>query len=283
VLSDHRLLRWKTLMSPPLPSIPDYSVPGDALFPIAAADLIAGLGRGLTVMASFDEDHWRMTVADVAVRTAIPRTAARRYLLSLTHFGYAETDGKHFWLTPRVLRLGQGYLDAARLPRLVRPYIQQLSTATGETVNVSVLDGVAVVYIARSTSPRLVSIGFHAGQRAPAHVVSPGTVLLSTLKDAALQRWVDRHDFAGFTSNTITDRGAFLAQVKRARAQYHWIADGQLDAGLTGVAVPLQDRRGRVVAAIGMTVQSSQWSRERIVGELLPALEGTAQALRPVL
>jgi IclR family transcriptional regulator, pca regulon regulatory protein len=250
---------------------------------IAAADLIAGLGRGLAVMEAFDEDHWRMTIADVAARTAVPRTACRRHLLSLVHFGYAETDAKHFWLTPRVLRLGQGYLDAARLPRLVRPFIQQLSATSGETVNVSVLDGDEVVYVARSNSPRLVSIGFHSGDRAPAHVVSPGTVLLATLPDAALRRWVARHDFAGFTARTVTRRADFLEQVRRARAADHWISEGQLDAGLVGIAVALKDRRGRSVAAIGMTVQSSNWTRERIVAQLLAALQGTAQALRPVL
>lgn len=255
----------------------------EAPHPIAQADLIAGLGRGFTVIESFDDEHWRMTIAEVAARTGIPRTATRRYLLSLAHFGYADTDGKHFWLTPRVLRLGQGYLDAARLPRLVRPFIQQLANATGETVNVSVLDGDDVVYIARSTSPRLVSIGFQAGTRAPAHVVSPGTVLLATLKDPALLKWAAAHDFGAFTPNTVTDRDTFVEQVRRARLQDHWTAAGQLDAGLCGIAVPLRDRRGRCVAAVGMTVQRVQWSAERVVTELLPALQTTAQNLRQVL
>jgi IclR family transcriptional regulator, pca regulon regulatory protein len=266
----------------PRPTVASADI-GDAPHPIARADLIAGLGRGFRVVECFDDEHWRMTIAEVAARTAIPRTAARRYLLSLAHFGYADTDGKHFWLTPRVLRLGQGYLDAARLPRLVRPFIQQLANGTGETVNVSVLDADDVVYIARSTSPRLVSIGFQAGTRAPAHVVSPGTVLLATLKEAALLKWAAGHDFGAFTPNTPTDRDAFVEQVRRARLQDHWVADGQLDAGLSGIAVPLRDRRGRCVAAIGLTVQRVQWSAERIVTELLPALQATAQNLRPVL
>ena len=137
-------------------------------FPIAAQDLIAGLGRGLAVIESFDDDHPRMSPAEVSARTGIPRTAARRHLLSLCHFGYAQTDGKRFRLAPRVLRLGHSYLEAARLPRLVRPFIQRLSLATGETVNVSVLDGHGVVYVARSSSPRFVSVGFQVGDRAPA-------------------------------------------------------------------------------------------------------------------
>lgn len=250
---------------------------------IDAADLIAGLGRGLTVIEAFDDEHWRMSLAEVARRTGIPRTASRRYLLSLCHFGYAETDGKQFWLTPRVLRLGQGYLEAARLPRLVRPFIQQLSMTTGETVNVSVLDDHEVLYVARSNSPRLVSIGFHPGARAPAHVVSPGVVLLSIWKSPALAKWIGSHEFGSFTASTVTDGGEFLERVNSAREQGYWFAVGQLDADLTGVAVPLRDRRGRCIAAIGMTVQTVQWHSERVVAQLLPALRETAQNLRPIL
>jgi IclR family pca regulon transcriptional regulator len=250
---------------------------------IAPADLVVGLGRGLQVIESFDDEHPRLTVAQASARTGIPRSAVRRHLLSLCHFGYAQTDGKQFWLSPKVLRLGQSYLGSARLPRLVQPFIQRLSLATGETVNVSVLDGHEVVYIARSTSPRLVSIGFQVGVRVPAHVVAPGVALLARLDDAALDAWVAGHSFGAYTARTVHDPTQFAATVRAARAQDHWIAEQQLDGGLNGVAMALKDRRGQILAAIGMTVQSASWPREAIEARLLPALTDTAQVLRGVL
>ena len=256
---------------------------GAAGFPIDPRDLIAGLGRGLMVIESFDEEHPRQSPAEVSARTGIPRTAARRHLLSLCHFGYAQTDGKLFWLAPRVLRLGQSYLGAARLPRLVQPFIQRLSMATGETVNVSVLDGHDVVYVARSNSPRLVSIGFHAGARVPAHAVTPGPVLLSAFDEPALQRWVAEHEFAVYTAQSVTDGERFVANVHAARALGYWITAQQLDVGLCGVAVLLQDRHGQCKAAVGMTLQVAAWPREAIVEKLVPALRETMQTLRPVL
>lgn len=252
-------------------------------FPIDAADLIVALGRGLTVIESFDDEHPRMTAAMVAERTGIPRTAARRHLLSLCHFGYAQTDGKAFWLAPRVLRLGHSYLGAARLPRLVQPFIQRLSMATGETVNVSVLDGHEVVYVARSNSPRLVSIGFHVGDRAPAHVVSPGVVLLARLPDRSVQRWVQEHEFAGFSAVTVTDRDAFMEQVRGARRLGHWITQQQLDAALMGVAMPLLDRHGSCKAALSMTLQVPSWPAAAVEEKLVPALRDAALTLMPLI
>ena len=252
-------------------------------FEIDRKDLIEGLGKGLSVIEAFDEDHSRLTPSEVAERTGITRTAARRYLLSLCHFGYAATDGKLFWLLPKVLRLGQSYLGAARLPRLVQPFIQRISMATGETVNFSVLDGHDVVYLARSNSPRVVSIGFHLGARAPAHVVSPGIVLLSTLTDAALDQWIAAHDFGHFTSHTVIEAVQFRADVLAARSLDYWVAEQQLDLGLRGLAVPMKDRKGECRGALGMTLQMSLMSREQVVERLLPPLREAAQALRPLI
>ncbi|CAD5375130.1 IclR family transcriptional regulator [Rubrivivax sp. A210] len=254
-----------------------------APFPIERKDLIEGFGKGLKVIEAFDHDHARLTPSETAERAGITRTAARRYLLSLAHFGFADSDGKHFWLTPRVLRLGQSYLESARLPRLVQPFIQRISMQCGETINASVLDGHEIVYVARSNPPRLVSIGYQVAARVPAHVVSPGTVILSTFTEDALAEWIAAHDFSSFTSHTITDRAKFHERVRAARALGHWISDQQLDMGLRGIAVPLIDRHGACRGAIGTTIPSQAYSVEDLVAKLLPLLREAAQALRPLI
>lgn len=252
-------------------------------FPIDSRDLISGVGRVLSVIEAFNDEYGRMSVTQVAERTRIPRTAARRYLLNLCHFGYADTDGKYYWLTPRVLRLGQSYLDGARLPRLVQPFIQRLAMSLGETVNVSVLDGHELVYVARSNSPRVVSIGFYAGARVPAHVVGPGPAILSTLSDAQLKVWIDAHEFTTFNANAVLTPKKFERLVLAARKNSYCISVGNLDQGLCGVAVPLRDRHGECKAALSMTLQSSIWSEEAIIEKLLPSIVETAQVLRSVI
>lgn len=255
----------------------------ESAFTIDRKDLIEGLGKGLRVIEAFDDDHPRLSPSEAAARAGLSRTAARRYLLSLCHFGYAHSDGKRFWLMPRVLRLGQSYLGAARLPRLVQPFIQRASMASGETVNVSVLDGHEVVYVARSSAPRFVSIGYQVGVRAPAHVVTPGVVILAARSDEALDAWIAEHTFTSFTAHTVTDPARFREAVMTARASDYWATDQQLDLGLRGISVALKDRRGECKGAVGMTVQSQSYDAAQTVDKLLPLLREVAQTLRPLL
>lgn len=178
---------------------------------------------------------------------------------------------------------GQGYLDGARLPRLVQPFIQRLAMSSGETVSVSVLDGHEIVYVARSNSPRVVSIGFYAGARVPAHVVGPGAAILSTLNDADLKSWIANHEFSIFNSNAALTPKKFEKMVLNARKNNYCISAGNLDQGLTGVAVPLRDRHGECKAALSMTLQSSIWSESLIVEKLLPLIIEASQVLRAVI
>ena len=245
--------------------------------------LIEGLGKGLRVIESFSDSHPRLTASEAGELAGLTRTAARRYLVSLVHYGYADTDGKYYWLLPSILRLGRSYLEAARLPRLVQPFLQRLSMQTGETANLSVLDGAEIVYLSRSNSPRIVSIGFHAGARVPAHVVSPGFVILSTFSADKLDAWMADRELARFTPQTITDLETFRESVATARRLGYWLADQYIDAGLAGIAVALTDRKGQPAGAISITFQMHVYPGDAALTKLLPALQDVARVLRAVI
>ena len=247
-------------------------------------DLVEGLAKGLRVIECFDDEHPTLTATECAQRCGITRTAARRHLLTLLHLGYAGTDGKRFWLAPRVLRLGNSFLEAARFPRLVQPFLQQLAESTRETVNLSVLDGHEVTYLARSDSQRVLSVGYQRGVRSPAHAVAPGPLLAGLqLSDAELEAWVLEHNFTPFTPTTETDPEAFLQRARSARALGYSIVEQQYYPGYSGLAAALVDRKGRCHGAIGMAVASPNWSRAEMEARLLPPLLSTIAKVRAIL
>ena len=98
-------------------------------------DIIQGLIRGLAVIECFDEEHARLSITEVSQRTGLERATARRCLLTLAHLGYATYDGKFFQLTPRVLKLGHSYLATTPLPKLIQPFLEELSHATSESTS----------------------------------------------------------------------------------------------------------------------------------------------------
>jgi IclR family pca regulon transcriptional regulator len=152
-------------------------------------DMVSGLKNGLDVIEAFDDRRPRLSLTDVAQITGLSRAAARRYLLTLTRLGYAEHDGKFFSLTPKILRLGYAYLSSTSLPVRIQPFLERVSETTGESSSAAVLDDTDVVYIARSATRRIMSIGLGIGSRLPAFCTSLGRAILAW-KDPA---WLDAY------------------------------------------------------------------------------------------
>lgn len=252
--------------------------------PLDKRDWIAGLEKGLAILEAFDSEHARMTPSEAGARTGLTRTAARRYLLTLQHLGYVTGDGKQFGLTPRVLRVGWSYFDSARLPKLVQPYLQQLSARINESVYISVLDEWELVFIARNSVSRVMTTGFVLGARVPAPLTSAGIALLAHWTDQeAMRRWLDSSDLHPFTPHTLTSKARVLEAMQTARANGYAIVEQQLQSGVRGLAVPVKNRHGEVVAALSTNMPIGKESAEKALQRVLSDLQETAIALLNVV
>ena len=246
-------------------------------------DWIAGLEKGLSIIEAFDDAHPRQTASQAGERCAMTRTAARRYLLTLAHLGYVATDGKLFWLTPRVLRLGQSYLESARLPRIVQPFLQRVTAGTQEIAYVSVLDGDETVYIARNGSNRSMNTGFVLGARVPAQVTAAGMLMLAMGDAGQLAHWMETNVLKAYTSHSITSKDRFRVEFARIRANGWAISEQQLELNYRGIAVPLMDRHGDLVGGLNVSMPMGHESSEDAVKRVLPVLQETARAMRNLI
>lgn len=274
------MLDEQNMMKSSFTSSPLESVGGNSA---SRRDKVEALSCGLRVMEALTFDNPRLTATEAGRSAGLTRTAARRYLTTLVSEGYAQTDGKRYWLSPKILGLSRGYLEGARLPRLAQPFLQRLSMEIGETTNISVLDGHDVVYVARGDVVDQLSVGFNVGARMPAHVVAPGYAILSTYTDSQRARWLTGYDFSRFTPYTVQDEASFMAQIKAAATQGYWQVDGYGGLGVSGLALPIRDRHGTCVGALGVTAQRQHYPGTSMVDKLLPHLQGTLNILKRVL
>ena len=74
---------------------------------IHSRDLIVGLQKGLALMQLFSAEQPRLSVPQAARLSGLTPSAVRRFLLTLVHEGFAQTDSREYWLTPKALRLGR--------------------------------------------------------------------------------------------------------------------------------------------------------------------------------
>ena len=235
-------------------------------------DIMGGFAKGLSVIEAFDQDRHKLTIADIARLTGFDRATARRCLLTLVDRGFASTDGKRFSLTARILRLGYAYLASTPLPRLVQPYLEQLSEATQESCSASILDNGEIVYVARAAQRRVMSIGLNVGSRLPAYCTSMGRVLLAARPEDEAHTILRCAVREKLTPYTVTDIDELIAILRRTRSDGYSVNDQELEIGLRSIAVPLFDREGHAIAAVNVGVQAARVSVDHLIEHVLPAM-----------
>ena len=223
-----------------------------------------------------------MTIAQAAKATGLTRAGARRILLTLESMGYVRSDGRQYWLTARVLELGQGFL-AQPVWQIVRPVLLEIAQTLNETVSAGVLDGLEVVYTVRTRSSRVLQLELRPGARLPAYASSIGRVLLAALPRAALERYMAEATFVPFTKSTVVDPNVLRKRLEQVRKQGWCHVRDELDGGVSGIAVPLADRSGATIAALNVSTNSDRASGRMVKDTILPLLQVAAATIRKEL
>jgi IclR family pca regulon transcriptional regulator len=182
-----------------------------------------------------------------------------------------------------VLRLGYAYLSATSLPRLIQPYLERLSEATGESCSASVLDGEEIVYIARASQRRVLSIGLSVGSRLPAYCTSMGRVWLAALAPAEARRILERSARRQLTPSTVTAVETLLSILDRVSRDGFALIDQELEVGLRSIAVPLRNERGKMLAAVNVGLQAARMTPDEMQQVVLPKLKTLQEELAGAL
>lgn len=240
---------------------------------------VQSLSKGLDVIASFTEDHPRLTLSDVARRTGMTRASARRFLLTLVELGYVDHDGTLFSLRPTVLQIGRAYLSMLTLPDIAEPHMRSLSDAVGEAVSLCLLDEEDAVIVAQQRPGRILSHQTFVGSRMPALACSPGRILLAGLSDQDLDQFIARAKIRRLTPHTLTDRERLSTAIKQVRRTGYAVTDEEYRMGIRAIAMPIYQRPDSPAASLTVSVRSRRVSARMLINDMLPKLQLTIHAI----
>ncbi len=246
-------------------------------------DFMASLARGLEVLRAFDDSPQGVSIAQLSVRTGIPRAAVRRCLYTLGTLGYVTSQQRSFSLTPKMLLLGHAYLSSTTLVAKAQPLLDDVCQTLQESCSLSILDGQNIVYVARSASRRILSVTLHVGSRLPAYCTSLGQALLASLSEEELNAYCRGVRWHAYTAHTLASEAALRSRLELVRRQQFALVDGELEVGLRSVAVAVRGASGAVVAAMNASAQSQRVPTSELRERFLPLLRERATELSLLL
>ncbi|MFV0333066.1 MAG: DNA-binding transcriptional regulator KdgR [Tropicimonas sp.] len=200
----------------------------------------------------------RVGLADLAQRAMTSKSTAHRLLQTMVDLGYVEQDPEteKYQLTLKLFSLGARSLHGqADILRVADPVMGRLSRATGESINLGVMDDHEnfVTYIHKFDSAYNLAMKSTLGYRNPLHSTSLGKALLAWRDASEIADRLAKMDFAKLAPRTITDGATLAAQLTGIRAQGFAEEIEESEAGVRCMATPILDHLGHSVAAISIS------------------------------
>ena len=240
---------------------------------------IQSLQRGIEVLRAFNRENPRLTLSEVAVLTGLTRATARRFLITLVELGYLGNQARYFYLRPKILELGNSYLSSLSFNDVIQQHLNELADELHESASASVLEFPDIVYVARASKNRVMTLGLTVGTKLPAVYTSMGRIMLGQISDSELSRYVKEIELEPINSFSIKSKTSLLAEIKKARQQGWYLLDQELEVGLRSLAVPIGTHINDTYAAINVSVPASRVNLETLEKQILPRLLRTAKQI----
>jgi IclR family transcriptional regulator, KDG regulon repressor len=221
------------------------------------------LARGLKLLDVIAAGREGVPVRDLAAAMGLPRSIVQRLLYTLEAEGYLERHPSHvgYRLAIKLWRLGCQSVRRLNVRDLARPHLEELAQRTNELVKLAVLSGSDVVYIDGIESSQSIRAYVPIGGSAPAHSSATGKAILAFLPSERLAS--AGAPMRRYTAQTVIGKDAFAKELARIRLRGYALNRGEWESEIGGVAAPVFDADGQVIASIGIIVPLSRFSADK--------------------
>ena len=271
--------------------MPERSQQGKSPKPPAArrrrAGVMGSVLKAFEVLEVF-ERKWRpLGVTELARETGQPKSSLHRVLSTLVHAGVLEQNEQGLYgLTLKLWRIGSLALAEVDLVQVAFPFLEDLCRATDETIHLAVLEpGGGVVYLSKVESPRSIRVQTQVGRVTPSWCTATGRMLLA--HDQSQRDRVLAGPMVRLTPDTETDPERLRRIIDKVAEDGVAVTKGENNPEMGGIAAPIRDHTGAVVAALGLGVPAFRMDApliERCAAQVVRTAAEISRALnyRPV-
>ena len=232
--------------------------------PPSDAPTITSVERAVAIMRVIATAGESLGLSEIARRCELPKSTTVRLLHTLETLDVVErvTASGRYGVGAELLQLATGTPATGQLREIARPQLRHLVDELGEDASLAIVDGDRLLYVDQVTAGQAVQVPDWSGQRMPYHVAAAGFVLLGDAAEDHLDR-VLAEPLEAWTSNTLTDPADIRRRIEAAcRDGLVWVQQEWAD-GIDGVAAPIRDATGRIVAAVNVHGPSYRFPGDR--------------------
>jgi DNA-binding IclR family transcriptional regulator len=216
---------------------------------------VQSLGRAFSILEEVARHREGVGLAELSKLVRLHNSTTFHLAKTMVSLGYIrqEKDTKKYRVGRPLFALAASALDEIEMVNVATPILEELSRETGESSHFAVRMGDAVVVIARTSGPGAFQLTDRVGVVRPAHCTALGKIILASLRPDQLERYLERVELKPSTEKSITAIPVLLREIAEIRRSGLAFDDGEFNAEVRCVAVPVKNFTGQITGAVGIS------------------------------
>lgn len=239
---------------------------------------VPALERADSVLNLLMNEPYQWTLSDLSKKLGISKSTLYSLLVTLERLQWVNRDREDTYAIGSALgRFGSAFFRQYDLTedfrRLAEPVMKKLQ----ESIQLAVLEGSDVLYLAKVEAPSPVQMVSGPGVRFPAHATGLGKSLLGGLSEDQLVSLFPQESLSKITVHTIGSRDALFQEIDKGRQDGYTTDIQEGIMGFCCVAAPIRNTGGAILAAVSCSMPIHQWEGKKDIARA--EIIGLAQRL----
>jgi len=231
-----------------------------------AVGTVPAIEKAFAILDMLKRDGAEYTTVELARALGLHKSTVHKILVALSHYGVVQRDesSKRYRLGIALAEYGSAALRNLDIRRIAKPFLQSLMEFGGETACLAVLQGTKVVIVDSKEPPIQIRVSPQIGWRFPATLNAMGKAILAWLPDYRVDEIMRLEGLPARTTKSITDAVAYRAELAITRERGYATEFEEFHYGVNGVAAPVFDSQGTVIASLGIGGPAFRMGEDRI-------------------
>lgn len=251
-----------------------------------AVPLVDAVTKALEILDCFSPHETELSLNQLCDKTGLYKSRVHRLCGTLISSGYlVRTSRTNYRLGPKLMVLGKVYEKTNSLRSIAAPFMQELSTSTGLSTALFVIDGKKCICMARNVGTSRLVYSINEGDYMELHPTAAGKVLLAYADEKFVGKVLNDTELTRFTAATVVDRDKILNELSLVRQQGFSLNMEGREEGIAAIAAPVFDFENKVPAAlaiVGPVHRFAEENRAEMVNKLLAATKEISRLLGEV-
>lgn len=217
-------------------------------------------------------------VTAIAKESGVSKATAHRILKALVDIDvvYFTEVGKKYGLGSTLLSIGLAALRQLNVPKLARPYLEELASRTLETATLSMHQGGMRTYLDQVPSTQEIKMTVPIGMSFPLYAGASSKAILSTFTQEELDAYLDSVVLNPLTEVTPIDKDALRADVEEVKVLGYAVSWGERQRDAASVAAPVRGSDGKAFGSLSVSGPLQRFDRHgtRRLGHLVKETAG---------